>query len=68
MFMPHGSTALGLPEQRTFQDHDMVDSNGLAVRSISQERLDIAGRRELSRLMESPPYATKKTKGSMMVS
>ena len=65
MLTPQGSRALGLPEQRTFQDHDMVGSNGLAVRSISQERgLDIAGRRELARLMGSPPYTTKKTKGS----
>jgi len=42
----------------------MVGSNGLAVRSISQERgLDIAGRRELSRLMESPSVRDEKDKG-----
>ena len=28
LFMPQGSRALGLPEQRTFRDHAMLDNNG----------------------------------------
>ena len=60
MFMPHGSRALGVPEQRTFQDHAMLDSN-FAVRDFTRAWIGYCGGEgNLPGLTGFPPDATEK--------